>query len=161
MELSIQGYYCFCLFHFSISSYFSHISFKRQFSPCSLHLLFPSGQETTTFASTNNDVLHARFRCSHFANPNFLADKSWSEQAQILIWLFSMILTVRVIFYLPQTSLFLALGWFQLLEFLCSCHPMLEPPLHFCLNTFNRTLNFLQLGNIFPQHPSRSASFYA
>lgn len=59
----------------------------------------------------------------------------------MLIWLFSVILIITDIFNLPQTSLFLVSGWLQLPEFLCSCHPTLEPSLCFCLNRFNRTLS--------------------
>lgn len=66
----------------------------------------------------------------------------------MLIRVLSMILTIGDIFNLHQTSLFLPLGWFWLPEFLCNCHPALEPSLCFHSNTFNRTLNSLQLRNI-------------
>lgn len=143
LGLFIQGYYCFYLFHLSISSYFfllTYINFKHQFSPCSPHQIFPFGQETTTFPSTKNHFSHAWLHCSHFTKSNPLADTSWSDRAQMLIWLFSMILIVTDIFNLPQTSLFLVFGWLQLSEFLCSCHPTLEASLCLCLNRINRTL---------------------
>jgi len=129
-----QGYYCFCLSHLSISSCFfslTYIHFKYQFNPCSLHPPFPFGQETTALPFTKYHFLHAWFCCSPFAKPNSLADKSWSDWAQTLIWLFSTILTIRVIFNVPQTSNLLALGWFQLPQFLCNCHPIQEPSLCF------------------------------
>lgn len=97
------------------------------FSLCKTKL---SGRQVLVWLSTNADLI-----------------------VQILI---STILATRVIFSLPQTSLFLALGWFWFPELLCNCPPTLEPSLCFCLNTFNRTLNFLQLGNIFRRHPSGS-----
>lgn len=74
----------------------------------------------------------------------------------MLIWVLSMILTIRDIFNLHQTSLFLPLGWFWLPEFLCNCHPALEPSLCFRSNTFNRTLNSLRLRNISLRCPSVS-----
>lgn len=117
------------------AAYRSHHHFSGEVHPCSICPPFPFGQGTTTLPSTKNHFLHACFHCSHLAKSNSLAESDW---AQTLIRLFSTVLTIRGISYLPQTSLFLEFGWFWLLEFQGNWHPTLEPSL--CqFNTFSRT----------------------
>lgn len=94
---------------------------------------------------------------------NSLADKSWADWAQMLIWLFSMILTTGVIFNpsknFPLSSTWLVSAFRGVVQLLTT----LEPSLCFCLNTFNRILDFLQCINTLLRHLpwlQRSTPFY-
>lgn len=128
------------------------LSFKHHFNLCflfSFGLLFPFGQET--FPSKKYHFLHVWFHCSPFA-------KIKLSGRQVLGWLSTNAdLTIQYdphnqsYFQPPQTSLCSTWlistfrGFVQLLT-------TLEPFLCFCLNTFNRILDFLQCKNILLRH---------
>lgn len=154
-------YNCLWLFHFSISSYFfllTFLSFKHHFSLCSQCLPFPFGQET--FPSNKYHF----FAC---AIPLFFLRKNltlWQTSPGLTehkcgsnysVW-YSQLELFSTTSNFPLSSTWLvstSRGFVQLLT-------TLEPSLCFCLNTFNRILDFLQLKNILLLRLQKSTPFY-